>query len=94
MAEEEEGMERRTLVVPLRDVKSVPRTKRAQIAIKVLKRHVARHMKAEEDAVLIWHTVNEKIWARGRERPPARIRVEVVKFEDGMVEVSLPKEET
>lgn len=94
MAEEEEGMERRTLIVPLRALKRVPRTKRAPSAIKVLKRHVARHMKADEESVLIWHTVNEKIWARGREKPPSKIKVEVVKFADGMVEVSLPKEET
>ncbi len=36
--------------------------------------------------------VNELIWARGREHPPSKVRVQVLKTEEGVVEVSLPEE--
>ncbi|MBI5001341.1 MAG: 50S ribosomal protein L31e [Euryarchaeota archaeon] len=102
----EEGMEKRIIVVPLKKIRDVPRTSRANLAIKEIRRHVAKHMKARdslddediekgvkpEDKVWIDAKVNEAIWARGREKPPVKITVKVVKFEDGLIEVSLPEE--
>ena len=107
MAEEEEGMEKRIIVVPLKKLKAVPRTSRANLAIKAIRKHVAKHMKAKdslddediengvepEDRVWIDGKVNEAIWARGREKPPVKIALKVVKFEDGLIEVSLPEDE-
>jgi large subunit ribosomal protein L31e len=50
-------------------------------------------MDAEVDKVWLDRSVNEKIWARGIQKPPRRIRVKAVKFpEDDLVEVSLPEE--
>jgi large subunit ribosomal protein L31e len=89
MAGDEEE-EERILVVPLRDVLTVPRSRRAPKAVKLLRKHVARHMKAEEEDVWIYWDLNEAIWDRGIEKPPNKIRVKAVKFEDGLVEVSLP----
>ncbi len=89
MAADEE--EERILIVPLRGVLKVPRTKRAPKAMKLLKKHVARHMKADIDDVWIYWDLNEAIWARGIEKPPNKIKVKAVKFEDGLVEVSLPE---
>lgn len=88
MAEEIE----RVYTVPLRDayLKS-PRTKRANRAVKEVKMYLARHLKAEEEKIWLDQPVNEAIWARGIQKPPRRIRVKAVKFEDGMVEVSLPE---
>lgn len=83
----------RIYTIPLRDVKELPRTKRAPRAIAVIKKFIARHMKTTEEDVWIDTPVNEVIWSRGRERPPSKIRVKAVKFEDqNIVEVSLPEE--
>ncbi len=74
-------MEERIYTIPLRDVinKSV-RTKRAPRAIKKIREFIKRHMKVEE--VKIENSINEKIWERGIEKPPARIRVKVIKEEN------------
>jgi large subunit ribosomal protein L31e len=71
-------MEERIYTIPLRDVinKSV-RTKRAPRAIKKIKQFLKRHMKAE--IVKIDNELNEKIWERGIQKPPARVRVKAVK---------------
>jgi len=88
MAEEEE----RIMTIPLRVVRTVPRTQRAPRAIKAIREHVVRHMKAKTEDVWIDPQINEQLWRRGIERPPHRIRVKVIKFEDELVEVSLPEE--
>ena len=89
MAADEE--EERILIVPLRGVLKVPRTKRTPKAMKLLKKHVARHMKAKEENIWIYWDLNEALWARGIQKPPNKIKVKAVKFEDGLVEVSLPE---
>ncbi len=71
-----------------------PRTKRATRAIKEIRANVVRHMKTDKDNVWIDHRLNEAIWARGIQNPPLRIKVKAVKFEDGLVEVSLPEDST
>lgn len=80
------------LVVPLRVVKGTPRTHRAERAIAEVKIHVARHMKADIAKVWLDNPLNEVIWARGMQKPPSRVRVKAIKFDDGVVEVSLPEE--
>ena len=81
----------RIYVVPLRVVKVSPRTKRANRAATEVRNFIARHMKTDEEKVWIDTPVNEALWARGIQKPPRRIRVKAVKFEDGVVEVSLPE---
>jgi len=78
--------------IPLIKTKAVPTTERSNRAIKEIRAYVARHMKAEEDSVWIDPKVNEAIWARGIPAPPNQVRVKAVRFEDGLVEVSLPTE--
>ena len=78
--------------IPLRAAKRVPRTHRAERAVTEVKNYVARHMKAEKDKVWIDNPLNEAIWARGIQKPPSRVRVKAIKFDDGVVEVSLPEE--
>ncbi len=87
MAEEE-----RIITVPLRDAMVAPRTERAARAIKAIREHVMRHMKAKTEDVWIDPKINEVIWARGIQKPPKKIRVKAIKFEDELVEVSLPEE--
>lgn len=83
----------RIYTIPLRDVYDLPRTKRAPRSIAVIKKFIARHMKAEPEDVWIDTAVNEMVWSRGMEKPPRKIRVKAVKFEDqSIVEVSVPEE--
>lgn len=75
--------EARTYTIPLRDAYRAPLTKRAKVAIRIVREFVARHTKAE--IVKIAPRLNEAIWARGIKRPPRRISVKVsVAEEDGV----------
>ena len=89
MAEDEE----RIIVVPLKGIRKVPRTKRAPYAIKLLKQHVARHMKVDIEDVWIDYVLNERIWSRGIEKPPTKLKVKALKWEDGRLDVMLPDED-
>ena len=83
--------EERIINIPLRATKMAPRTKRAKRAIKEIRENIMRHLKVSEDMVWIDAGLNEKIWERGIQNPPSRITVKAVKFDDGLVEVSLPE---
>lgn len=85
---EKTGVEQ-VFTIPLRKAKSVPRWKRSNKAIKVIKAYLARHLKAEENKIHIDASINEKIWSRGSQKPPIQIRVRAMKFEDGVVEAEL-----
>ena len=90
MPEEEE--EERIFTVPLSKCKNVPRIKRARVAIETIKTYIGSHMKVSEKDVWVDASVNNRIWARGVKKPPSRIRVKAIKFEDGLVEVSTLEE--
>ncbi|AGK60107.1 LSU ribosomal protein L31E [Archaeoglobus sulfaticallidus PM70-1] len=70
-------------------LKPYPRWLRAKKAMKFLRKFLSRHMKAEPDNIKFDTRLNEKIWERGIQKPPARIRIRAVKFDDGIVEVEL-----
>jgi large subunit ribosomal protein L31e len=92
----------RVYTVPLTITKNVPKTKRAPRAIKEIKAFVTKHMaeepseedeeKGEKKEVWLDSKVNELIWSRGIEKPPRKIRIKAIRFEDGLIEVSLPEE--
>ncbi|MBN1677933.1 MAG: 60S ribosomal protein L31 [Candidatus Thermoplasmatota archaeon] len=89
----------RVFTVPLTVTKRVPRTKRAPRAIKEIKEYVRQHMtdkgaKEEEKQKDVWvdYRLNELIWSKGIENPPNKVRVKAIRFEDGLIEVSLPEE--
>lgn len=77
----------RVYVIPLREVKNVPRTIRSPRAIRYVKEFIGRHMKTDD--IKIDASVNEKIWERGIQKIPPKIKVKAVKDEDGTVEVTL-----
>ncbi|NLT37717.1 MAG: 50S ribosomal protein L31e [Methanomassiliicoccus sp.] len=87
-------MDEKIMNITLRKTKAAPRSKRAKRAINEIREHVIRHMKAKEDDIWIDHRLNEAIWVNGIQRPPLYITVKAVKFEDGLVEVSLPEDAT
>jgi len=91
----------RVFTIPLTVTKVVPKTKRAPRAIKEIKEYVRRHMMEktseedeEKDKKEVWldYKLNELIWSKGIEHPPSRVRVKAIRFEDGLIEVSLPEE--
>lgn len=69
----------------------VPRYRRAEKAVTILRKFVQRHMKPEE--MVIDTAVNEAIWARGITNPPRKIRVRLSKDDEGLVTVSLAEAE-
>ncbi len=77
-------------VIPLRDVKRAPRWKRSNKAVKDIRAFLVKHMKSED--VKIDRSINEKVWDRGSEKPPRKIRVRAMKFEDGQVQAELAEE--
>jgi large subunit ribosomal protein L31e len=86
MPEEEE--EEHIFTVSLAKCKNLPTTKRAKVAMKTIKSFISSHMKVPQSDVWVDASVNNKIWAKGIKKPPSKIRVKAIKFEDGLVEVS------
>lgn len=84
---EEEIVEERIYTIPLRRAWVSPRKKRAPRAIRLIKSFIQRHMKPE--ALVVSNEVNEKIWDRGIEKPPRKIRVRAVKDREGTVTLRL-----
>ncbi len=76
--------EERIYTVSLRDPES-RRKKRTPKAIRRLREFIQRHMKSQY--VIIMPELNERVWARGIQKPPPRVRVRAVKRDDGVVEV-------
>ena len=78
--------------IPLKDAKRVPVWRQSKRAIKEVREFLARHMRTPIDEIKIDNSLNEVIWARGNEKPPLRVRVRAVKFEDGGVEAEFAGE--
>ncbi|MFO7836199.1 MAG: 50S ribosomal protein L31e [Candidatus Thorarchaeota archaeon] len=85
---EEEIIDERIYTVPLRKVYwSGSKRKRANRAVKEVKQFVERHMKPE--FLLIEQEVNQKIWSRGIEKPPRKVRIRATKDAENLVRVYL-----
>jgi len=92
----------RIYTIPLQKALVRPPKKRAPRAMQLLKIFVAKHMKmattvSEEDdelpQLIITEEVNEKIWSKGIEKPPRKIRVRVTKAKDDTITVYLAEAE-
>ena len=71
------------LTVPLRKAWGITRYKRAPRAIQIIREHVIHHLKVGKDEeVWIDPSVNEKIWSRGIENPPRKIRLQVTRHDE------------
>ncbi len=84
--------EERIINIPLREAKKTPSSKRASRAMKLIREFVANNMNVPEEDVWIDSSTNEAIWDRGIKKPPSKLKVKAIKFEDGIVEVSIPRE--
>lgn len=72
--------EERIYVVPLSNVKKGGRRRRAPKAIREIRSFLERHLKT--DSFVIDESINQKIWERGIEKIPSRIRVKVTEEEE------------
>jgi len=70
-------------------MKKYPRWLRAKKSMKYIRNFLSRHMKADAKEIKLDASINEKVWERGAQKPPARIRIRAVKFDDGSVEAEL-----
>ncbi len=98
--EEEEIVEERIYTIPLGKASIRPPKKRAPRALQMIKAFINKHMKLEVKVteeeereelprLIISQEVNEKVWGRGIEKPPRKIRVRAAKDKDGNVTVFL-----
>lgn len=99
--EEEEIVEERIYTVPLSKALIMPPRKRSPRAMRMLRNFIVRHMKLaakkpeereegeEPPTLIISKEVNEKVWSRGIEKPPRKIRIRAAKDKDGNVTVYL-----
>lgn len=96
--DEERFVEERIYTIPLSRAWIKPPKKRAPGAIRILEAFIQRHMKVgegpeieEEEGgrIIISNEVNEKIWSRGIEKPPRKLRIRAAKDEAGNVTIFL-----
>jgi len=97
---EEEIVEERFYTIPLSRALVRPPKKRAPRAMQLIKLFVTKHMKlqikvSEEEEeeelpqLVVSKEINEKVWSRGIEKPPRKIKTRVTKDKDGNVTVYL-----
>ena len=101
---EEEIVEERIYTIPLAKAWVRPPKKRAPRAMHMIRAFITKHMKltmrVEEEEekeelpkLVISKEVNEKVWDRGIQKPPRKIRVRAAKDKDGNVTVYLAEGE-
>jgi large subunit ribosomal protein L31e len=64
-----------------------PQHKRTDRVINMIREFATKHMKSDE--IKLEQDLNRQIWSRGKTNPPRKVRVKMVKDEDGVVTVSL-----
>lgn len=85
-----EKLKEQIYIIPLGRVKRVSRWRRSPKAMKDIRAFLVHHMKSED--VRLDMSINEHVWMRGTEKPPAKIRVRAMKLEDGHVQAELAEE--
>ena len=86
-APKEEIIDERIYIIPLAKARKGPRTKWANKSVRYLKEFMERHFKPE--SLIISQEVNERIWSRGIQKPPRKLRVRATKNTDGLVVIYL-----
>jgi len=74
--------EERIVTVPLRDAKAASKSDRGNLAMRLVREHLATQFNVNEDAVRLDPSINEAVWERGRANPPSRVRVRAARFDE------------
>src|SRR5687768_8822834 len=69
-----------------------PRYRRTDRVVNMIREFASRHMKTDE--VKLDQELNRHVWKKGKANPPRRLRVRMMKDEDGIVVVSPYEEPT
>lgn len=78
-----EVVEGKVFTIPLRKAFRKTRKRRVPYAVRLIKEFVKQHMKVKDgEEIKIGKHLNEKLWKRGIEKPPRRVRVHVVKVKN------------
>jgi len=85
-----EKLKEQIYVIPLHDVKHTPSWERAKRSVKAVRDFLARHMKSQD--IKLDPGISRKLWERGAHKPPSKIRVRAMKFEDGQIQAELAEE--
>jgi large subunit ribosomal protein L31e len=85
MSEIEENLTR-VYTINLGKAWITPQYRRTDRVINMIEEFAKKHMKSDE--IKIDQDLNRQIWKRGKTNPPRKLRVKMVKDEDGMVIVS------
>ena len=64
-----------------------PQHKRTDRVVNMIREFAGKHMKSDE--IKLDQDLNRQVWSRGKTNPPRKVRVKMVKDEDGVVTVSL-----
>lgn len=64
-----------------------PQHRRTDRVVNMIREFAKKHMKSDE--IKLEQDLNRQIWSRGKTNPPRKVRVKMVKDEDGVVTVSL-----
>lgn len=97
---EEEFVEERIYTIPLGKAWIAAPRKRAPRAMKIIRDFVKRHMKLKEPQgelveeeeprrVIVSNDVNKRVWKKGIQKPPRKVRVRAAKDKDGNITVFL-----
>jgi large subunit ribosomal protein L31e len=81
----------RIYIIPLRRAKIGPTSRAVPRAVDDIRHFLMKHMKVEQKNVWIDGALNKQLWTHGKFWVPSKIRVRAVKFEDGVVEATLPE---
>jgi large subunit ribosomal protein L31e len=100
---EREIVEERVYTIPLAKAWIRPPKKRAPRAMHMIREFITKHMKlevrveeeekGEMPTLTVSREVNERVWSKGIEKPPRKIRVRTAKDKDGNVTVYLAEGE-
>ena len=66
----------------------VSRPKKSRKAVSDLKNFAAKHMKTAE-RIAVSKEINETLWARGVQKPPAKLRVKIEQDEESVATIKL-----
>ncbi|UCF44667.1 MAG: 50S ribosomal protein L31e [Candidatus Bathyarchaeota archaeon] len=102
--EDEDIVEERVYTIPLARALVRPPKKRAPRAMQIIRAFITKHMKLEMRVAVeeekgelpklaISNDVNERVWSRGIEKPPRKIRVRAAKDKEGNVTLYLAEGE-
>src|SRR5919197_3304006 len=63
-----------------------PQYRRTDRVVNMIREFAIKHMKSDD--IKLDQDLNRQVWSRGKTNPPRKVRVKMVKDEDGIVTVS------